>query len=103
MHTNVLFSMLFLYRNIDKTAKQYLVFRNTNSRPVNVSFEVFITSCLFWNETELQYTSQGCRPSVDSTFDTTICLCNHLSFFGSDLFPAPNKLDFSLLAVSHVT
>ncbi|XP_034549878.1 polycystic kidney disease protein 1-like 2 [Notolabrus celidotus] len=56
------------------------------------------SSCKFWDESTLDWTTNGCRVGAQSTPLVTQCLCNHLTFFGSSFFVTPNLVDPSRTA-----
>ncbi|XP_041362676.1 uncharacterized protein LOC121378529 [Gigantopelta aegis] len=59
----------------------------------NISFTAF--SCLFWDETQGKWLSDGCNVSPQSTPSGIKCLCNHLTSFGAGVFSPPNQIDFN--------
>lgn len=105
------------------TGEYYLVVRpvvGAGVKSINASLTVtsITTACKFWNESNLDWSTNGCRVSVSfcyarhiswtlMTFNTlfpsqvgvktthlvTQCLCNHLTFFGSSFFVTPNLVD----------
>ncbi|XP_066304370.1 polycystin-1-like protein 2 [Branchiostoma lanceolatum] len=57
-------------------------------------------SCVYWSETQEDWSTDGCAISKQSTIASTICHCNHLTAFGSDFATPPNTLDFGELNFS---
>ncbi|XP_078681624.1 uncharacterized protein LOC144916369 [Branchiostoma floridae x Branchiostoma belcheri] len=53
--------------------------------------------CVFWNETQEAWRTDGCSISHQSTITSTICHCNHLTAFGSDFATPPNTIVFEVL------
>ncbi|CAH1272977.1 PKD1L3 [Branchiostoma lanceolatum] len=51
-------------------------------------------SCVYWSETQEDWSTDGCTISKQSTISSTICHCNHLTAFGSDFATPPNTFDF---------
>ncbi|XP_068225345.1 uncharacterized protein [Palaemon carinicauda] len=60
----------------------------------NYSLSTFVSSCLFFNNDLLTWSSDGCKV-IGATATVTICSCNHLTSFGSGFFVTPNTIDFS--------
>eukprot|EP00058_Branchiostoma_floridae_P018043 XP_002603532.1 hypothetical protein BRAFLDRAFT_79068 [Branchiostoma floridae] len=56
--------------------------------------------CVYWNETQEDWRTDGCVISEQSAISSTICHCNHLTAFGSDFATPPNTLDFGALNFS---
>ncbi|XP_074551429.1 polycystin-1-like protein 2 [Halichoeres trimaculatus] len=63
-----------------------------------LSITPLTSSCKFWNESTLDWSTNGCRVGVQTTHLVTQCLCNHLTFFGSSFFVTPNLVDPSRTA-----
>ncbi|XP_078610884.1 polycystin-1-like protein 2 [Branchiostoma floridae x Branchiostoma japonicum] len=57
-------------------------------------------SCVYWNETQEDWRTDGCAISEQSTITSTICHCNHLTAFGGDFATPPNTIDFGGLSFS---
>ncbi|XP_078692602.1 polycystin-1-like protein 2 [Branchiostoma floridae x Branchiostoma belcheri] len=53
--------------------------------------------CVFWNETQEAWRTDGCSISNQSTINSTICHCNHLTAFGTDFATPPNTIVFKAL------
>ncbi|XP_042294389.1 polycystic kidney disease protein 1-like 2 isoform X2 [Sceloporus undulatus] len=62
---------------------------------VNISVSCFISQCVFWDEHHGSWNNYGCYVGPKTTPDSTQCLCNHLTFFGSSFFVMPNTIDVS--------
>ncbi|XP_056899463.1 polycystic kidney disease protein 1-like 2 [Takifugu flavidus] len=78
--------------------EHYLVVRpvvGAGVKSINASLTVtsITTACNFWNESNLDWSTYGCRVGVQTTHLVTQCLCNHLTFFGSSFFVTPNLVD----------
>ncbi|KAF7242704.1 Polycystic kidney disease protein 1-like 2, partial [Varanus komodoensis] len=88
-----------------ETAVEHMVPGDTN---VSVTF--FASQCAFWDMHEGNWNGYGCqviRPKQvqctlawlqvgpETTPESTQCLCNHLTFFGSTFFVLPNTIDVS--------
>eukprot|EP00058_Branchiostoma_floridae_P011946 XP_002597434.1 hypothetical protein BRAFLDRAFT_80560 [Branchiostoma floridae] len=58
--------------------------------------------CVYWNETQETWLTDGCAISNKSTINSTICHCNHLTAFGSDVITPPSKANFGELKFSDV-
>ncbi|XP_019626197.1 PREDICTED: sperm receptor for egg jelly-like [Branchiostoma belcheri] len=56
--------------------------------------------CLYWNETLEAWMADGCSISNQSSINSTVCRCNHLTAFGSDFVTPPNAMDFGKLEFS---
>ncbi|XP_078662088.1 uncharacterized protein LOC144906044 [Branchiostoma floridae x Branchiostoma belcheri] len=56
--------------------------------------------CLYWNETQEAWRTDGCAISSQSSINSTVCHCNHLTAFGSDFATPPNAIDFGKLEFS---
>ncbi|XP_062420899.1 polycystin-1-like protein 2 [Pungitius pungitius] len=83
--------------------KHYLVVRpivGPGIKSINASLSItsFTTACKFWNESTSEWSTSGCRVGVQTTPLVIQCLCNHLTFFGSSFFVAPNTVDLSQTA-----
>lgn len=48
--------------------------------------------CVFWDDEQLLWSKEGCMLSFESTFLTTICICNHTTNFAV-LFDVGGVLD----------
>ncbi|XP_066292598.1 polycystin-1-like protein 2 [Branchiostoma lanceolatum] len=57
-------------------------------------------SCVYWSETQEDWSTDGCTISKQSTIASTICHCNHLTAFGTDFATPPNTFDFGELNFS---
>nr|XP_060644320.1 polycystin-1-like protein 2 [Anolis sagrei ordinatus] len=62
---------------------------------VNISVTCFVSQCVFWDEHQGKWSNHGCYVGPKTTPDSTQCLCNHLTFFGSSFFVMPNTIDVS--------
>ncbi|KAI8494931.1 hypothetical protein Bbelb_275360 [Branchiostoma belcheri] len=56
---------------------------------------VFSPGCKYWDEEGEKWSNEGCSVSALTTSKFTICDCNHLTSFGSEMVVAPNTIDFS--------
>ncbi|XP_066283602.1 polycystin-1-like protein 2 [Branchiostoma lanceolatum] len=56
-------------------------------------------SCVFWSETPDAWRPDGCAISDQSTYNSIICHCNHLTAFGSDFATPPDTVDFGALTL----
>ncbi|XP_016288259.2 glycine cleavage system H protein, mitochondrial isoform X1 [Monodelphis domestica] len=65
---------------------------------VTVSITCFISQCVFWDELQEDWSTDGCQVGPQTTLYSTHCLCNHLTFFGSTFFVMPNIIDVSQTA-----
>ncbi|KAG8518462.1 Polycystic kidney disease protein 1-like 3, partial [Galemys pyrenaicus] len=52
-----------------------------------------VTQCYFWDNDNSSWKSEGCHVGPQSTVWRTQCLCNHLTYFGSDFFVVPRTVD----------
>ncbi|KAK5861395.1 hypothetical protein PBY51_022796 [Eleginops maclovinus] len=85
------------------TGVHYLVVRpivgpGIKSINATLTFTSISTACRFWDESKLDWSTDGCKVGVHSTHLVTECLCNHLTFFGSSFFVTPNLVDPSRTA-----
>ncbi|MPC09664.1 Polycystic kidney disease protein 1-like 2 [Portunus trituberculatus] len=77
----------------DPPPDTYLLSYHTNfSSPYY--FSTFVSSCLFFDNERLTWSSDGCTVKAANT-SITVCACNHLTSFGSGFFVTPNTIDFS--------
>ncbi|XP_070543336.1 polycystin family receptor for egg jelly-like isoform X3 [Ptychodera flava] len=60
---------------------------NFDEITVNVSFRT--VACMFWSAVEEKWLSYGCQVDANTTIMDVKCNCDHLSFFGISLLPAP--------------
>ncbi|CAH1259009.1 PKDREJ [Branchiostoma lanceolatum] len=62
---------------------------------LNYTLKIFTSKCLFFDEGQQQWSSEGCEIGPLTSTSLTHCLCNHLTAFGSDFqfFVAPNSLN----------
>ncbi|XP_035672789.1 uncharacterized protein LOC118413477 isoform X8 [Branchiostoma floridae] len=62
---------------------------------LNYTLKIFTSKCLFFDEGQQQWISDGCEVGPLTSTYLTHCLCNHLTAFGSDFqfFVAPNSLN----------
>ncbi|KAB0352067.1 hypothetical protein FD754_016924 [Muntiacus muntjak] len=52
-----------------------------------------VTQCYFWDSLSSMWRSSGCQVGPQSTLVRTQCLCNHLTYFGSDFFIVPRTVN----------
>ncbi|XP_073715481.1 polycystin-1-like protein 2 isoform X1 [Misgurnus anguillicaudatus] len=76
----------------------YLLVRPIVSPGVkSVNATVIITTvtahCIFWKLKKSEWGDSNCRVGPYTNESATQCLCNHLTFFGSSFFVAPNTVD----------
>ncbi|KAL3204275.1 hypothetical protein MRX96_041285 [Rhipicephalus microplus] len=69
--------------------------RGEDNNSVTYMLRSSIYSCLFWNDTEHAYASEGCRVLTDSDDQFVHCTCEHNSIFAGGLFIAPHPIDFT--------
>uniref|UniRef100_A0AAV2K0Q0 GPS domain-containing protein n=1 Tax=Knipowitschia caucasica TaxID=637954 RepID=A0AAV2K0Q0_KNICA len=64
-------------------------------KTINASLSItpVYTRCNFWNQSEREWSSAGCRVGPGTTPSHTQCLCDHLTFFGGSFFVTPNLVD----------
>ncbi|XP_012868128.1 PREDICTED: polycystic kidney disease protein 1-like 3 [Dipodomys ordii] len=60
--------------------------------PILVSVVTAVTQCYFWDKNNRTWKSSGCQVGLRSTVVKTQCLCDHLTFFGSDFFIVPRTV-----------
>jgi hypothetical protein len=90
------YTIFLLSSSVNMSTSQFIVLKSRDSQlGFNVSVRVFYSVCLFWDEKNESYSSYGCQPTAQTTFDLAVCRCNHLTSFASGMFPAPNPIDFS--------
>ncbi|KAK1903165.1 Polycystic kidney disease protein 1-like 2, partial [Dissostichus eleginoides] len=85
------------------TGVHYLVVRpivGPGIKSINATLSItpISAACRFWDESKLDWSTNGCKVGVHSTHLVTECLCNHLTFFGSSFFVTPNLVDPSRTA-----
>ncbi|XP_062032020.1 polycystin-1-like protein 3 [Lepus europaeus] len=68
------------------------VWNGDAERPALVSVVTAVTQCYFWDSHNRTWRSDGCQVGPRSTVSRTQCLCNHLTFFGSDFFILPRTV-----------
>eukprot|EP00111_Clytia_hemisphaerica_P004036 TCONS_00011552-protein len=63
----------------------------------SVTYNLTITKakCLFWDEMNETWSSNGCFVDAETTPERTVCLCTHLTDFGGDVMVAPNPIDMN--------
>ncbi|XP_054552939.1 polycystic kidney disease protein 1-like 3 isoform X1 [Talpa occidentalis] len=61
--------------------------------PTWFSVVTAVTQCYFWDHDNSSWKSEGCHVGPQSTVWRTQCLCNHLTYFGSDFFVVPRTVD----------
>ncbi|KAM5208636.1 polycystin-1-like protein 3 isoform 2-T3 [Hipposideros larvatus] len=57
------------------------------------SITTAVTQCYFWDSHNCTWRSSGCQVGPQSTVWRTQCLCNHLTYFGSDFFIVPRTVN----------
>ncbi|XP_062404707.1 polycystin-1-like protein 2 [Sardina pilchardus] len=62
---------------------------------LQVAVTIFTTKCMFWDKDIAAWSTYGCSVGPNTKPELTQCLCNHLTFFGSSFFVAPNYIDLS--------
>ncbi|XP_060086124.1 polycystin-1-like protein 1 [Ylistrum balloti] len=60
----------------------------------NYTLKMWWAECIYWNETQSEWSDEGCWSTGESTFHVTHCRCNHLTAFGSHFDLVPNELSF---------
>eukprot|EP00112_Aurelia_sp_Birch-Aquarium-sp1_P002284 Seg1249.12 transcript_id=Seg1249.12/GoldUCD/mRNA.D3Y31 product="Polycystic kidney disease protein 1-like 2" protein_id=Seg1249.12/GoldUCD/D3Y31 len=80
------------FLGISQTKSKGSAERNSTAR-VNFTMELFNTGCFYWKETENTWSADGCQISNKTNWKKTVCLCNHLSWFGAGILVKPNVLD----------
>ncbi|CAH1259012.1 PKD1L3 [Branchiostoma lanceolatum] len=62
---------------------------------LNYTIKIFTSTCLFFDNDQQLWNSDGCEVGPLTTTSLTHCLCNHLTAFGTDFqfFVAPNSLN----------
>ncbi|XP_019624434.1 PREDICTED: polycystic kidney disease protein 1-like 2 [Branchiostoma belcheri] len=62
---------------------------------LNYTLQIFTSKCLFFDDAQQQWSSDGCEVGPLTSTTLTHCLCDHLTTFGSDFqfFVAPNSLN----------
>lgn len=61
----------------------------------NYTGRIFSTSCRYYVPETNDWSTDGCSVSPETTYNSTVCLCNHLTTFGTDFYVPPNTIDFS--------
>uniref|UniRef100_A0AC11D6C8 Polycystin 1 like 3, transient receptor potential channel interacting n=1 Tax=Ovis aries TaxID=9940 RepID=A0AC11D6C8_SHEEP len=61
--------------------------------PTLLSVVTAVTQCYFWDSLNSMWKSSGCQVGLQSTLVRTQCLCNHLTYFGSDFFLVPRMVN----------
>lgn len=61
---------------------------------VNFTMRLFTTSCKYWKAESSEWLTDGCYVSNETTYETTVCHCYHLTTFGTDMYVPPNTIDF---------
>ncbi|EPQ17033.1 Polycystic kidney disease protein 1-like 3 [Myotis brandtii] len=61
--------------------------------PTLFSIVTALTQCYFWDSHNSTWKSDGCQVGPQSTVVRTQCLCNHLTYFGSDFFIVPRTVN----------
>ncbi|XP_039707853.1 polycystin-1-like protein 3 isoform X3 [Pteropus medius] len=61
--------------------------------PTLFSVITAVTQCYFWDSHNSTWESNGCRVGPQSTVLRTQCLCNHLTYFGSEFFIVPRTVN----------
>ncbi|XP_053522580.1 polycystic kidney disease protein 1-like 3 [Artibeus jamaicensis] len=61
--------------------------------PTLFSVVTAVTQCYFWDRHNSTWRSSGCQVGPRSTLLRTECLCNHLTYFGSDFFIVPRTVN----------
>ncbi|XP_055992110.1 polycystin-1-like protein 3 [Sorex fumeus] len=65
----------------------------TQQSATTFSVVTAVTQCYFWDSHNNTWTSEGCQVGLQSTVLKTQCLCDHLTYFGSDFFIVPRTVD----------
>uniref|UniRef100_A0AAA9TDZ1 Polycystin 1 like 3, transient receptor potential channel interacting n=1 Tax=Bos taurus TaxID=9913 RepID=A0AAA9TDZ1_BOVIN len=65
----------------------------TQRTPTLLSVVTAVTQCYFWDSLNSMWKSSGCQVGPQSTLVRTQCLCNHLTYFGSDFFLVPRTVN----------
>ncbi|XP_019641849.1 PREDICTED: polycystic kidney disease protein 1-like 2 [Branchiostoma belcheri] len=62
---------------------------------LNYTLKIFTSTCLFFDDDQQLWNTEGCEVGPLTTTSLTHCLCDHLTAFGSDFkfFVAPNSLN----------
>ncbi|XP_041918083.1 polycystic kidney disease protein 1-like 2 [Alosa sapidissima] len=68
---------------------------SSSSKGLQVAITIFTTKCMFWDKDNATWSTYGCSVGPNTKPNLTQCFCNHLTFFGSSFFVAPNYIDLS--------
>ncbi|KAL4239723.1 hypothetical protein ACF0H5_000526 [Mactra antiquata] len=61
----------------------------------NYTYQMFLGGCRFWNHENETWDSDGCVVGNLTTYNSTQCLCTHLTSFGGEMVVPPNTIDFN--------
>lgn len=62
---------------------------------LNYTFYAYTRSCLYWSHEQKKWSSEGCKVSMESKDNETVCYCDHLTDFGGGgPFAEPQPIDF---------
>ncbi|CAH1271112.1 PKD1L3 [Branchiostoma lanceolatum] len=98
-------SFSFFFTNMSQLSTLYLgVYLNESDSGVPIGesgygyhLSVRGLSCSFWNERLEIWQGEGCKVSTDSSPETSVCLCDHLTAFGASFMTPPNSIDFNTI------
>ncbi|XP_066292394.1 polycystin family receptor for egg jelly-like isoform X1 [Branchiostoma lanceolatum] len=77
------------------TMAQEVTLVEEGNTTVEFKWIVFSPGCKYWDEEGETWSNEGCSVSALTTSKFTVCDCNHLTSFGSEMVVAPNTIDFS--------
>ncbi|KAI8487881.1 hypothetical protein Bbelb_343290 [Branchiostoma belcheri] len=93
------FTVLQPDTTVDNDTEEYTIGVQVDDCPgCSCSVDIVRLNCVFWDPGldagRGSWKGEGCRVSPTSTLAHTVCLCNHLTGFGTSAGPEPNRINF---------
>ncbi|XP_078679511.1 polycystin-1-like protein 2 [Branchiostoma floridae x Branchiostoma belcheri] len=93
------FTVLQPDTTMDNGTEEYTIGVQVDDCPgCSCSVDIVRLTCVFWDPGldagRGSWKGEGCRVSPTSTLAHTVCLCNHLTGFGTSAGPEPNRINF---------
>ncbi|XP_069125629.1 polycystin-1-like [Argopecten irradians] len=85
----------FYINNYDTSNTYRISVYANDSYLLNVSAAVYMSSCMYYDTTEREWSTQGCYPTSECIAIALVCKCNHLTAFGGGMLVPINAISFS--------
>ncbi|XP_060076676.1 polycystin-1-like [Ylistrum balloti] len=85
----------FYINNFDSSKTYRISVYVNDTYMLNVSSAVYMGSCMYYDTTELAWSTSGCQPTSECIAIALVCKCNHLTAFGGGMLVPIDAISFS--------